>query len=280
MKLPVIACAATLALGAGIVLGGATDTPQASAQMAAANFTLSTGQLKINQRISQAAVRRANEALRRLDALELTVAGLTAPPVTVAGGPSAGAAAGAPGQQGNPGQKGDNGPQGPKGDNGPQGPKGDNGPRGPQGEVGPQGPQGEPGRGVNSFRFGTNHCYPVNDTPTFNCYDSSNSMPSTNAENAAKEWAHFTSEKNGTSTTLTFRTTRSFVSCFEYRVNGSLPTDTRANFNTDLPDGLWDYTCVSASGTTTVDITDADLIEVRLSFGAEKGERFNWEIVS
>lgn len=52
MKLPVIACAATLALGAGIVLGGATDTPRASAQKAAANFTLSTGQLKINQRIS------------------------------------------------------------------------------------------------------------------------------------------------------------------------------------------------------------------------------------
>ena len=92
----------------------------------------------------------------------------------------------------------------------------------------------------------------------------------------------YTAATNGATTTLTFHGKRNFLSCFEYRVNGSLPTVAGANPNTNLPDGRWAFRCVAANATATssVDITDADLIEVRLAFGAESNERFNWEIVS
>jgi hypothetical protein len=70
-----------------------------------AGFQLSVNQLKINQRISQAAVRRSNAATVRLDALEPKVTALAET----------------------------GGKAGPKGDTGPQGP------------VGPAGPQGVPG---------------------------------------------------------------------------------------------------------------------------------------
>lgn len=141
MRLPVIASAAALALGAGVLAGGALDTPSASAQGSASGVTLSAQQLLINQRISVAAVRRANEAILRLDALEPRVDALEARS-------PGGAAAGAPGAQGAPGATGEQGPQGPKGDPGEPGPKGDQGdpgPKGDQGEQGPAGPQGPPG---------------------------------------------------------------------------------------------------------------------------------------
>jgi hypothetical protein len=57
-----------VAAGLAAVAGVEASTDQASAQSAgAAGFTLSTAQLQINQRISQAAVRRSNEALTLLD---------------------------------------------------------------------------------------------------------------------------------------------------------------------------------------------------------------------
>ena len=146
-----------------------------------------------------------------------------------------------------------------------------------------------PGQGVNSFRFGTNHCYPINGTPVFNCYDSSALSPSTHANNKLKNWAHYTSVTNGTTTTLTFHGTRGFKSCFEYRVDGSLPK-AATNRNPVIPDGMWDYRCVSSNGavhdgqatptSASVEITGAALIEVRMVYGAETDERFNWEIVS
>jgi hypothetical protein len=255
VKLIAIAASAALALGAGVLIGGAAGTPQAEAQNAASGFTLSVQQLVINQRISSAAVRRSNQALTRLDALEPRVTALEARVGTT----PAAAVAGQPGAQG---EQGVQGPQGPKGD---------------QGDPGPQGPAGQ---GVNSFRFGTNECYPINGSGSFDCYDTS-VLPSSNATNKANGWAHFEASTTDGVTTLTFNGTRAFVSCFEYRINGSLPTDPRPNFNTALEDGLWDYRCVNSSSTPTseVVIEDADLIEVRLSFGAEADERYTWEVV-
>jgi hypothetical protein len=57
---------AVLAIAAVVVVSAATET--ATAQTAGqANFRVTAGQLRINQRISQAAVRRSNESLRLLD---------------------------------------------------------------------------------------------------------------------------------------------------------------------------------------------------------------------
>lgn len=106
VKLPVVACAAALALGVGIVVGGATESSQASAQGAAAHFSVTPSQMQINQRIGVAGVRRANEALTRLDAIEAVFSGLT---------PSAAGAKGDAGPAGPAGAKGPQGPEGPKG---------------------------------------------------------------------------------------------------------------------------------------------------------------------
>ena len=59
-----IGVTAGMALGMGSVVAVEAATTDASAQT---SFTLSTEQLRINQRISQAAVRRSNESLDLLD---------------------------------------------------------------------------------------------------------------------------------------------------------------------------------------------------------------------
>jgi len=60
-----IGVAAGVALGLGSVVAVDAATDEASAQ--ASNFRVSAEQLRINQRISQAAVRRSNESLNLLD---------------------------------------------------------------------------------------------------------------------------------------------------------------------------------------------------------------------
>jgi hypothetical protein len=59
-----IGVAAGVALGLGAVVGVQAVTDTATAQ---GGFTVTPAQLKINQRISQAAVRRSNESLQLLD---------------------------------------------------------------------------------------------------------------------------------------------------------------------------------------------------------------------
>jgi hypothetical protein len=66
---PRILAAAALALAGGLTTLTFSASAPANAQ---AEFTLSAEQLRINQRIAQAAVRRSNEALTRLDALVAT----------------------------------------------------------------------------------------------------------------------------------------------------------------------------------------------------------------
>ncbi len=82
-----IAVPIALALGALIALGADRASTPAHAQAGSARIAVTPAQLRINQRISQAAVRRSNEALRRLNAL----------------GAGAGQAAGPQGPQGPPG---------------------------------------------------------------------------------------------------------------------------------------------------------------------------------
>jgi hypothetical protein len=106
-------------------------------------------------------------------------------------------------------------------------------------------------------------------------------FPSTNDANRDEGWAHVNKVaediSNGVgSVTLEFVSTRSFYSCFEYRTDGdeSQAIDDE-HFNPELDDVLYPYTCVNNS-TTQIEISASEYVEVRLAFGAEKDERFDW----
>lgn len=102
-------------------------------------------------------------------------------------------------------------------------------------------------------------------------------FPSTNERNATEGWAHveFTDVAVG-QVTLTFYQTRGLYSCFEYRVDDEGPIDP-ANYNTEITDGLWNFYCLNTAGQTRVETFTANrYVDVRLSFGGEKDERFDW----
>ncbi len=107
--------------------------------------------------------------------------------------------------------------------------------------------------------------------------------PSTNDNNRTQGWAHvdFVSA-DATARTMTFNfiQTRNFGSCVEYRTNTqTTPTDSRPNYNPEILDGMWTFKCLYAPGNTPITITldsAATYVEFRLSFGAEKDERFYW----
>jgi hypothetical protein len=99
---------------------------------------------------------------------------------------------------------------------------------------------------------------------------------STNDANRTNGWAHVNQLDQGIGeTTLQFVSTRPFYSCFEYRTDGDTSQATGApNFNAHDSD-LYPYVCVNNN---TVEMTfEADeYVEVRMVFGAESDERFNW----
>ncbi len=101
--------------------------------------------------------------------------------------------------------------------------------------------------------------------------------PSTNDANRTKGWAHVDQLSKGVGTTdLQFTSTRTFASCFEYRTDGDTSQKTSdTNYNTNITDGLYPFVCVSNS-TTTRTITANQFVEVRMVFGAETDERFDW----
>jgi hypothetical protein len=100
--------------------------------------------------------------------------------------------------------------------------------------------------------------------------------PSTNEQNEAKGWAHFNvTETRVGEVDIEFVSTRNFASCFEYRSDGEATTDPRDNFNTDIEDGLWPFVCVNNS-TVTRTLTADEFVEIRMVFGAERSERFDW----
>ena len=99
--------------------------------------------------------------------------------------------------------------------------------------------------------------------------------PSTNDANLTKGWAHFNVvDLQVGEVTVDFISSRAFFSCFEYRIDEEPPTGA-ANPNTDVADGLWEFVCVNAS-TVPRTFTANTLVEIRMVFGAERDERFDW----
>lgn len=101
--------------------------------------------------------------------------------------------------------------------------------------------------------------------------------PSTNEINTTNSWAHVvvTAVDPG-SATLTFVSTRGFFSCFEYRTDGGAGQQTSpTNFNPLVTDGLYPFRCVNNS-TSVVMVSANVYLEVRMVFGAESDERFDW----
>ena len=100
--------------------------------------------------------------------------------------------------------------------------------------------------------------------------------PSTNDVNGENGWAHVDVTAADGEATLTFTSTRAFVSCFEYRTDGDVGQQTSpTNHNPLVTDGLYPYVCVNNSTQTTT-ISADEYVEVRMVFGAEADERFAW----
>lgn len=101
-------------------------------------------------------------------------------------------------------------------------------------------------------------------------------FPSTNDNNKNMGWAFVDQVSVGIGTTdLQFVSTRNFYSCFEYRTDGDTSQVIGVNFNTDVTDGLYPYVCVNNS-TSIRTISANQYVEVRMAFGAESDERFDW----
>ena len=154
---------------------------------------------------------------------------------------------------------------------------GTNGVDGINGTNGVDGAPGAPGRGVNSFRIGDAFYYSIAGTPTFGSY--TYVSPSSNAANkaAAGGWANYSIATADGVSTITYTSTRGFLSCFETRINGEANTVVGANPLPAIKDGRWVQNCVSNSVQTRT-VAGAKLIEVRMVYGAEGTERFNWEV--
>lgn len=99
--------------------------------------------------------------------------------------------------------------------------------------------------------------------------------PSTNDENRTKGWAHFNVvETRVGEVDVEFVSTRGFLSCFEYRSDNEGP-DSPHNYNNDVDDGLWPFVCVNNS-TETRTLSALEYVDIRMVFGGETDERFDW----
>ncbi len=100
--------------------------------------------------------------------------------------------------------------------------------------------------------------------------------PSTNDINRTNGWAHVNQLSVGVGTTdLQFISTRTFWSCFEYRVDNEANTVPGPNPNPSVTDGRWTQVCVNNSSVTKT-IPAVEFIDVRMVYGAETDERFDW----
>jgi hypothetical protein len=101
--------------------------------------------------------------------------------------------------------------------------------------------------------------------------------PSTNDSNRTNGWAHVDADLTVPGkATLTLVSTRAFVSCFEYRADGDTTQKTSdTNHNPLVTDGLYPFTCVN-NETKSVTVSAGAFVEVRMVFGAEADERFDW----
>lgn len=114
--------------------------------------------------------------------------------------------------------------------------------------------------------------------PAFSAVDAV--TPSTNDTNRTKGWAHVDQVSVGIgTTTLRFISTRAFYSCFEYRTDGDtsqvLAQNGGNNYNPAVTDGLYPYFCQRNDISTHTILAHA-YVEVRMVFGAERDERFDW----
>ena len=101
--------------------------------------------------------------------------------------------------------------------------------------------------------------------------------PSTNAINKTNGWAHVDEVSKGVgNVTLNFVSTRGFASCFEYRSDGDVTQKIgNTNYNTSVTDGLYPFVCVNNT-TKSLTLYAYEYVEIRMVFGAEKDERFDW----
>jgi hypothetical protein len=100
--------------------------------------------------------------------------------------------------------------------------------------------------------------------------------PSTNDINKTNGWAHVNQISSDVGeVTLELVSTRNFASCFEYRTDGDTSQVIGANYNLNVTDGLYPYFCeVNSSSTHTFYANE--YVEIRMVFGAESDERFDW----
>lgn len=108
-------------------------------------------------------------------------------------------------------------------------------------------------------------------------------MASTNDINRTKGWAHVDQTAvTATSTTLTLIQPRAHAACFEYRTDGDTSQRRGAtNYNPAITDGLYPFVCRGEMGQTPpsdypLTLTAREYVEVRMVFGAEADERFDW----
>jgi hypothetical protein len=73
---------------------------------------------------------------------------------------------------------------------------------------------------------------------------------------------------------IEFVSTRPFASCFEYRSDDEGPS-AAVNFNPAILDGLWTFECVTNS-VESLTIAAETHVDIRMVFGAETDERFDW----
>jgi hypothetical protein len=101
-------------------------------------------------------------------------------------------------------------------------------------------------------------------------------FPSTNEDNRDLGWAHVNQvDTNVGETTLEFVSERGFASCFEYRTDGDTSEATSdTNFNPNAHD-LYSFVCENNSSSELLIEAD-EYVEVRMVFGAESDERFDW----
>jgi hypothetical protein len=113
-------------------------------------------------------------------------------------------------------------------------------------------------------------------------FTTSTVFPSTNDANYGLGWAYVlwvaTPEVIPEQVTLNFVSLRAFYSCFEYRIDDEDPTSTAnngVNYNTGITDGLWLYTCRN-NNSVEMTFTAQQHVDIRMGFGAETDERFDW----
>ncbi len=127
---------------------------------------------------------------------------------------------------------------------------------------------------------------PVGGTQVTSGLNAADVMPSTNQKNFdSTDYAYveLVSADIG-QVTLKFVSRHSYASCFEYRIDDEAPTSTSnggANYNPDVADGMWNFTCltggsIATPAETTKTVAASDHVDIRMVFGAETNERFDW----